>query len=1023
MKNHLLCLLILLMGSMTALAQKKVSGNVSGSDGVPLIGVSILEKGTSNGTSTDLDGNFSIEVSDAATLTFSYTGYASQNVVLGDESSINIVLEEGVALDEVVVTALGIEREKKALAYSVTEIGADNFSKARETNAINSLSGKVAGVNVSSPATGAGGSTRVTIRGNSSISGQNQPLYVVDGIPIDNSNLGSAGMWGGQDWGDGVSSLNPDDIESITVLKGTTAAALYGYRSSNGVIEITTKSGNKRQGIGVEFNTSFRGESLIDNYDLQQEYGHGRNGAKPTTQEEAFAQGLYAWGDQLDGSSVMQFDGQSRPYSAVGNNLDRFYRTGSTYVNTLTLTGGDDKYNFRFSASNLNNNDIVPNSGLERNNFTLKVNAKFSDKFSATASTSYIIEEAQNRPRLSDSPGNANYTVWSLPGSINVDDLRGSETKLGANEAGEELQFNDNVFVTNPWWAAHQFEANNKKNRILGKIELRYEIMDGLFARGKISLDRYNNRTRNLTPYGTAFSTLGGVSEGTREIQELNNELILGYNKNITDKVSINLIAGGNQQRNFDESIGGSGSNFNVPFLHAIGNTANRSVNYGFGESQVNSLFGSAELGLINAIYLTGTVRNDWFSTLTVAGGDGDNDQLYWSAGLSAVLSDLVDLPKEVDFAKVRASYATGSGPGAAANPYQLNLNYGIFGQGHLGNALGGISNGSIPNNSLVPLLNKEFEVGLDLRMFGNRLGLDFSYYNKQTTSDIINASVSPTSAYNSKIVNVGKMENKGVEILLRGTPVKTADFSWDVTLNYARNNNKVISLLTETTDDEESIRFEESRTRNAYIHALEGEAYSQIMGFGYARDGSGNIMLDDEGLPLQGEFMAFGSGVHPTTMGIGNTINYKDFSLSFLIDVRTGGKIYAATNAYAYFRGLHKNTLEGRETGIGAVPAENVENYYQRIAFNITEEFVEDADFAKLREVVLAYRLPKSFVEKTPFQGVNISLAARNLALLWSKVDNIDPESTYTVGNGQGLEMFGVPVTRSYQINIGVKF
>jgi TonB-linked SusC/RagA family outer membrane protein len=1022
MKNQLLCLMFLLCLSVTSWAQQTISGTITGSDGITLIGVNVIEKGTTNGTITDIDGKYSLEVADGATISYSLIGYGTIERTAGAEATIDVVLAEGVALDEVVVTALGIEKDKKALSYSVTEIGAESFSKARATNVMNSLSGKVAGVNVSSPATGAGGSTRVVIRGNSSIGGNNQPLYVVDGVPIDNSNLGAAGMWGGADGGDGISSINPDDIESVTVLKGTTAAALYGYRSSNGVILITTKSGTNRKGIGVEFNTQFRGESVLDLYDFQQQYGHGRMGMKPTTEEEAFANGLYAWGDQLDGSSVMQFDGVSRPYSSVGNNLDRFYRTGSTFVNTLTLTGGDDKYNFRFSGSNMDNKDILPNSGLTRRNFTLRTNARFNDKLSATASATYIAEEATNRPRLSDSPGNANYTVWSLPASVDVEDLKGDENKLGANADGVELQFNDNVFVTNPYWATHQFENNNKKNRLMGKIEMRWDIMDGLYTRGKIGLDRYNNRTRGLTPYGTAFSTLGQISESTREVQEINTELIVGYDKDLTDDIGISLFAGGNQQKNIDESIGGSGSNFNVPFLHAIGNTANRSVNYGFGETQVNSLFGSAEISFMRAIYLTGTVRNDWFSTLTSVDGTGENNQLYYGIGLSAVISDLTDLPEQISFLKLRGGYATGSGPGAAANPYGLNLTYGIRGQGHLGNALGAISNGSIPNSTLTPLLNKEIEVGFDLRLFGNRAGVDFTYYNKQTEDDIINASVSPTSGFGSKIVNVGKMENKGVELLLYGTPIKSGDFSWDVTFNLAHNNNKVVSLLDPDVDDE-SIRFEESRTRNAYIFALEGEAYSQIMGFGYARDDNGAIVLDADGLPTQGEFMAFGTGVHPTTMGIGNTLNYGNLSLSFLIDVKMGGKIYAASNAYAYFRGLHKNTLEGRETGLGTVEAANVENYYQRIAFNITEEFIEDADFAKLREVVLSYRLPNSVTDNLPFSDVTFGLAGRNLALLWSKVDNIDPESTYTVGNGQGLEMFGVPTTRSFQFNLGVKF
>ncbi len=1025
MKNYLLCALLLLLGSMTAFAQKRVTGNVSGTDGFPLIGVTVIEKGTTNGTISDIQGNFALDVADGASVEVSYTGYGTQTIAIGEQTTFNLVLEEGVALDEVVVTALGMEKNKKALAYSVTEVGGENFSQARAMNVIQSLSGKVAGVNVASTATGAGGSTRVVIRGNSSISGNNQPLYVIDGVPIDNSNLGAAGMWGGQDWGDGISSLNPDDIETYTVLKGNSAAALYGYRASNGVILITTKSGTKRKGIGVEFNTQIRSESIINHNDFQQEYGHGRDGVIPTTQDEALANGLYAYGGKLDGSNVIQFDGESRPYSANDNNIDKFYRTGLTFSNTLALTGGSDKYNFRFSGSSLNNEDVIPNSGLDRKTFQLKTNAQFNERLSATVGVNYIVEDVNNRPRLSDSPGNANYSAASLPSSINIDDLKGDPNKLGSNPDGTELLFNDNVFVTNPWWGAHQFSADSKKKRLLGNIQLRYEFENGLYARGRVGLDQYNSRRTNLTPYGTAFSTLGQMDEQSLNFQELNNELIFGIDTKMTDKVGINFFVGGNQLTNTRETVGGTGSNFSVPFLHTLNNLANRSTIYEYKEFKNNSLFGSMEISINDAIYLTGTVRNDWFSTLTNADGTSDNDKLYFSAGISAVLNDLIDLPKEITYAKARLSYAEVGGVGAAEDPYLLGLLYGITGQGHLGRPLGAINNpsNSIPNAALTPLTSKELEFGLDLRLFDNRLGVDFAYYSRQTLNDILNAAVTPTSGYGSKVVNIGKMNNKGVELLLFGSPVRTKDFRWDVSLNYSKNNNEVVSLLTETQEDEESIRVGESRTRNAYIHHVEGKPYSQIMGFGYERDTGGNIVLDDNGLPMQGDFQAFGTGVHPTSIGINNTITYKNLSFSFLIDSKSGGYIYAATNAFGYTRGLHQNTLVGRESGIGNVTAANVEDYYQRIASSITEEFVQKADFIKLREVVLSYNVPKNVIGNAPIQGITIGIAGRNLALLSSSVDNIDPESTYASGNDQGLEMFGVPQSRSIQLNIGIKF
>ncbi len=1023
MKNHVLCLLFLLLGSITAFAQKGVSGNVSGEDGDPLIGVTVLERGTTNGAITDLDGNYSIQVAEGASLVFSYTGYATQTVAVGEGGTMNVTLAQGVTLDDVVVTALGIERDKKALAYSVTEIDAGNFAKAREINVINSLSGKVAGVNVAGTATGAGGSTRVVIRGNSSISGNNQPLYVVDGVPIDNTNLGSAGMWGGRDWGDGISSLNPDDIETVTVLKGNTASALYGFRAANGVILITTKTGKSREGIGVEYNSQVRFETINNTYDFQNQYGHGRNGTAPTNAAEGLEDGLYAWGGRLDGSSVPQFDGQSRPYSDQGDNAGRFYRTGTTFSNTLALTGGNEMYNFRFSASNLKNEDVLPNSGLDRNTFTLNTSAKFNDKLSATVSATYVKEAVQNRPSLSDAPANANYGALTLPASININDLRGTTGKLGATADGTELIYNGNVFITNPWWSAYQFEANSTKDRLLGNVQLKYDIYDGLYARARLGLDRYNAGRWNLAPYGTGFSTFGQLDQSTIEFQELNKEILLGYQKDLTEKIGINLFVGGNQLTNTRETLGGQGSNFSVPFLHDMRNLGNRSTIYDYKEFAINSIFGSAEIALNNAVYLTGTVRNDWFSSLTNAAGTSENSILYYSAGVSAVVSDLIQMPDIVTYAKVRASYAEVGGVGAAEEPYLLEPSYGVFGQGHNGNPLGGVSNNSIPNANLQPLTSQEFEIGLDLRLMDNRIGVDFAYYNRKTVDDILNAAVSPTSGFGSKVVNIGKMDNKGIELLLTLNPVRTENFRWDFTLNYSKNTNEVVSLLTPTQEDMEDLRVAESRTRNAYIHHVEGLPYSQIMGFEYARDASGAMILDDNGLPTQGDFVALGTGVHPTAIGIGNTLTYKNLSLSFLIDIRRGGHIYAASNAYAYFFGLHQETLEGRETGIGTVEAQNVEDYYQRIAFGISEEFVEKADFAKLREVVLSYRLPQSLVEKTPFSAVNIGFAGRNLALLASSIDNVDPESNYASGNGQGLEMFGVPATRSFQFNIGVKF
>lgn len=992
--------------SVMVWGQKTVTGSITASDGTPLIGVNILEKGTSNGTVSDFEGNYSLNSgSDNPTLVFSFTGFETQEIAVGNQTTLDVIMSEGVALGEVVVTALGIEREKKALGYSVTEVSGEDFVDAREINIANSLAGKVAGVNVSSTATGPGGSSRIVIRGNSSLTGNNQPLIVIDGVPIDNRNLGAAGMWGGSDYGDGLSSVNPDDVESMTVLKGNTAAALYGSRAANGVILITTKSGSAGDGINVDFSTNYTFENVIDLYDFQKEYGHGTLGAKPGSQDDAIQFGLNSWGDRLDGSSVVQFDGVSRPYSDAGDNLSRFYQTGGTWTNSLGLTGGNQAYNFRIGVTDVRNEGIVPNSGLDRTTFTSKVSATLSERFTATLSGSYVNEEVQNRPRLSDSPGNANYTVWSLPPTINVEDLAGPEGD-GSDETGGEFDFNDNTFVTNPYWAAYHFDATTKKNRLFGNFSLRYDFTDFLYLQGRIGVDTYDERRRNVEGYGTNYKLLGSVNESTRTFTETNMDFILGYDDRF-GAFGVNAFVGGNQMNNKFESINIGGNELNVPFLESVANVKNQGYGYGISEVGINSFYGSIEFSYGDFIYVTATGRNDWFSTLTKADGSGENNIFYPSVGASFVLSDAVSLPTWITFAKLRGSWAQ---VGGDTDPYALALTYGLVGQGHLGNPLGGIGTGRIPNSNLVPETNTEIEFGLDFRLFNNRVGVDFAYYDRVTEDGILNASISSTSGFGSQVVNVGEVANKGFELLLNVTPVKTRNLQWDLSFNMNQNDSEVVSLL-DPENDEEDIRLSESRTRNAYIHHKEGFPYSVIMG-------------NNE----DGEFDVLGNGVHDFIGGINNSISWKELTLSFLVDFKTGGDIYAATNAYGWLRGLHKETLVGREDGI-TIDGENVGGYeevqefYQNAAFLDTWRFVEDASFIKLRQLSLTYRLPSSILANTPIKGLSIGFVGRNLALLWSKVDNIDPESTFSNGNAQGLEMFGVPRTRTFGFDLNVKF
>lgn len=1013
-------LLICLFTNIKLYAQHIVKGTVfSADDDNPLIGVNIIISGTNDGTITNLEGMYSLEVPKGKSLEFSFIGYLSQTIDVENKTALNVTLEvDAIDVDEIIVTALGVKRQEKALGYSITQVNGEEFTEAREINFVNALSGKVAGVNVSNLATGSAGSSRVIIRGSTSLTGNNQPLYVVDGIPIDNTNQGNAGKYGGQDWGDGISSLNPDDIETMSVLKGNTAAALYGSRASNGVIIITSKRGTKRKGIGVEFNSNYTFDKVIDYTDWQDAYGQGLKQLKPKTINEAIKNGEYSWGEKLDGSNVVQFNGVSRPYSAVQDNIKRFYETGKTFTNTLALSGGNDKHTARFSASNLDNNSIIPNSNLNRKTFSLATVSKFKN-LTAEITAKYIIEDIENRPKISDTPGNLNYSVATLPVNLDVENLA-----PGYDNDGNEVNYQKNIYVENPYFVANKYETSDKKDRFIGSIFLKYNFTDWLYVSTRAGIDFYTFRQTNITPYGTSFKKLGDIAETEKRFREITYDAMIGVNKNL-DFIGIHGFLGASTNKRNNELLGLNGVDYNIPFLYTVSNTANQTLSYIYNSRQTNSMFGSLELSYNEYLFLTFTGRNDWFSTLPT----DKNNLFYPSVGLSFILSEALTLPKWLSFAKIRASIAQVSGD---TDPYQLDLTYKLLGQGHLGNPIARIAQSAIPNSELEPLMSTEKEIGFDIRLFNGKLAIDFAYYTRKSENDILKAEISQTTGFKNALVNVGEVQNNGIELLLSGTPIKTRNFSWETIFNIAKNNSEVKALTHGLT----TLRQESSRDGLGYIHHEIGEQYSVIEGYKYKKDDTGQIVYDAEGLPLQGEFKVLGNGVHDLTMGLINTFRYKSISLSFLIDMKSGGSIYSATNRYGYYLGLHKNTLDGRVNGITGegvneagevnnvtIAPENLELYYQRIANKISEEFVQDASFIKLRQLTLSYRLPYRLVNKTPFAGISVSFVVRNLWLIWTKTKNVDPEAMYNNNNGQGLEMFGVPSTRNFGFNLNIKF
>ncbi|WP_419212013.1 SusC/RagA family TonB-linked outer membrane protein [Maribacter sp. X9] len=1028
-----------------------VTGTITDQMGVPLPGVNVVEKGTTNGTSSDFDGNYSLNVSNlSSSLIFSSLGYTKKELSISGQTVLNVSLEEDAEqLGEVIVTALGIKREQKALGYSLTEVAGDELSTVKTVSAINSLQGKVAGVNITGSATGSSGTSNVVIRGASSASGTNQPLYVVDGIPINNQNLGSASRWGGADFGDGISSINPDDIASMSVLKGGAAAALYGSRAANGVIIINTKSGKKQNGLGVEYSSSLLLESAMTNlYDFQKEYGQGNNGVAPSDQLEALGAGLSSWGGKLDGSSVAQFDGVNRPYSPTGDNVKRFFNTGSTFTNTVAVSKSGEGYNFRFSGTDLTNKDITPNAGLNRKSFSINAGVVMAEKLTLDVSGKYVIESVKNRPRLSDSPGNSNFAVALSPANINVEDYKpgfyqegatvdGLESRSGYNEVGSELLISSaSNYHQNPYWVTERFFNESNKNRFIGSGTLRYEITDWLYAMGRAGIDQYTASITNVEPYGTAYKNLGGMTETTYNVSTVDADIILGIEKDLTDKFSTSILLGANSNSFTNERTELNGQDFVIPDLVTIGNVARKNYSYSLSKNDRSGIYFSTEFSYDNYLYLTVTGRNDWFSTLSLEGKSAPNSYFYPSVSSSFVFSDAFKMPDWISFGKIRAGYSDIGG--GANDPYQLALVYGIndtytaTGSPVSIGGIGGADSSKLPNLNLKPFSKSEYELGLNLKMFNNRFGIDFAYYNNKTTDDIVPIDISRTTGYTKAVINIGEVTNQGIELLLNGTPIRSGDFNWDITYNLAYNKNEVVKT---DADDNPIFAGDQATGVNVQSGAIVGKPIGALYGTSYVRNEAGEIQYDTNGAPSVGENKFLGNGVAPYSMGLTNSFRYQDFNLSFLVDAKFGADIASGTSAYGTYYGASKNTLVGRENGLTVsgvdasgsafsttIAPENISSYYQQI-YSIAEAHIQNADFIKLRQLSLGYNLPSEILSKTFIQSANISLIGRNLFYIMRNTQDIDPESSFNASFGAGLERFGLPSTRSYGLSLNVKF
>ncbi|WP_316635014.1 SusC/RagA family TonB-linked outer membrane protein [uncultured Flavobacterium sp.] len=1009
-----------------AKAQTTVSGKITdGSTGMSLPGVNVVVKGTTNGVSTDFDGMYSINTSNkAGTLMVSFMGYVTKVVPYSGNSVINITLAgDSQKLNEVVVTALGIKREKKAITYSAQNVSVDEISEARSLNVANSLSGKVAGLNFSTTSNGVGSSSRITLRGNRSLNGNNQPLYVVDGVPISNGTTTTNPDidTGGTTQPDGISNINPEDIASMTVLKGPSAAALYGSRASNGVIVITTKSG-KAGKTSVSVSSNFMASSAYNLMNLQNEYGQGANGVYNPTSTSS-------WGGRLDGSQVSNWQLVRNPnyagpatqsYSPQPNNVIDFYKTGYNLANTLTVVTGNEKAQGYFSYTNTRAEGIVGGNQLDRHNLNLRLTSKISDKLSLDVKTNYIFQDIDNLLRTGEE--SIGTSAYLLPRSIAYNDYKNFEYFDGAGQR----QLNYFVDETgspggNPFWSALRDDARtDKRNRFIGLASLKYEFTKTLSLQGRAGLDQMTNKNVRNRYATVAFNNnLGSYSESYETVSELNVDALLSYNEKFGDfSVGLNAGASSLQQNSSSLASGGVLSKRNYFALSNVQTVQSTST---ASEKRINSVYGFGQIGFRNYLFLDLTARNDWSSTLP-------NDYFYPSVGLSAVISDMVKLPEVISFAKVRASYAK---VGNDTDPYQTQQRFSYIGGN--GGMLYGQSTKANPN--LKPELSSSSEFGADVRFFNNRLGLDFTYFNSLTNNQIFYINTPEPSGYSRAIVNGGDIGNKGIELTLTATPIQTENFSWDITANYASYKSKIKSIA----DGREELVLGEGRLVRSKV--VVGGEYGDLYIKGFQRSPDGNIIVNSAGIPLatNGFDVRAGNFNPDWTAGLKNNFKYKDFSLSFLVDFRIGGEVISYTQARQAGLGVSDITLVGRQGGIvvdGVVSNGNgtyspnttsitAEQYWTAIGQRtpIAEPFIYDATNIRLRELVFGYSLPKRMLSNSGFTSIDFSLVGRNLFFFMNKAKYFDPEAGAGTGNLQGIESFNIPSTRDYGVNVKFGF
>ncbi len=1030
MKSKLLLVLFLLFAGIGSLfAQKVITGTVTDkSDGSVIPGVNVVVKGTSVGTTTDVNGTYSINVPEnAKVLEFSFVGMNTTDVEIGNQIRIDVALSpSSLKLNEVVVTALGISRKKKALGYSVTQLSGKDITTVKQSNVINSLAGRVSGVVLTTSPSGPGGGTRVIIRGNNSLTGNNQPLYVVDGIPIDNSGVGSANgsstaNYRRTDYGTGISDINPDDIASVTVLKGPNAAALYGSRASNGAIIITTKKAKMNKQLGVSFlsSTTFQTPLLLPKF--QNVYGQGSDGNTYTDASDLKNYGG-SWGAKMDGSDQIYWTGETRPYVAQPDNVKDFFRTGSNLVNTLVLEKGSENFSVRFSYSNNHATSILPNAGLDKDNFDLRAMAHLSKKLSIDAKVTYFKQKAEQRPYMG-SEGLMAYT-YVIPRNLDINDLKNYQ-----NPDYSVRSYTSNG--GNPYWIQENDINHDGRNRFIGFAKVNYMFTNWLSGFVRIGTDYLNQNVNYVHQFGHWYWPQGRFRYSKYNITETNADFLLMFNKQVTEKWKVSANFGGNMRYHTSDYMSIFGEDFKIPTKPTVASAGNLVPAYTpLVEKRVNSLYGTATVSYDDFIYLGVTGRNDWSSTLP----ENNWSYFYPSISLSVLLNRFIDPDAKIlDYLKVRGSWAQ---VGGDTGPYQLNLTYNLSQNGYLG--LTTLTKPSVKlNPALKPEETKSLEFGANFRMFKNKVYGDISYYNINSTDLIMDVPVSSSTGYKYFRSNVGETNNKGWEAMLGGKPISNDDFSWDVSVNISHNQNTLIDLI----EGLDNYIFSTNNSGSVVVQATVGGGYGEIYGTDWLRNDQGQMVVDAAGRPMATKKKVLLGNYQPDmTGGLNNTFKYKNLELNILIDARIGGQLYSGTDASLDASGVSDRTLKYREDGVTLDAVTNTgtadapiwtkntahitgQQYWGAVS-GIASNYIYDQTNIMLRQLALSYTLPKKMLENTCLHSISVSLVGNNLAFLYKKIENFDPMSSYSTSNfAQGMLYFTPPTTRSIGFTVNVKF